>query len=318
VTSDGANQAYGVDASFGFFQNVSLVTSYAKTRTNGLAGNDQSYQARFNYNGTTWGASAGHLLVGADFNPEIGFVRRKDFRQSSLSGRFSPRPASISWIRQLIFQSNLGYVEREQVGYVESRDWAGSAQVEFENGDIFGLTYTDTYERLIEETEISGATFPAARYAFRDLEASYFLGPQRRLTGSLSLRRGSFYSGSITSLALGQARIELLPQLSIEPSVQFNWIELPGPQGTDERFNQHLTRARVTYSLSPRTYVSGLVQYNTTSDSFSSNFRLRWEWAPGSELFVVYTEDRNTEALDRWSELSNRALVVKVTRLLRL
>ena len=74
----------------------------------------------------------------------------------------------------------------------------------------------------------------------------------------------------------------------------------------------------MNYSLSPRMYVSGLVQYNSGSDSFSSNFRLRWEWAPGSEIFIVYTEDRNTEVLDRWSELSNRGLVIKVNRLLRL
>ncbi len=74
----------------------------------------------------------------------------------------------------------------------------------------------------------------------------------------------------------------------------------------------------MNYSLSPRTFVSGLIQYNTGSDTFSSNFRLRWEWAPGSELFIVYTEDRNTDVFDRWSELSNRGLVIKVNRLLQI
>ena len=74
----------------------------------------------------------------------------------------------------------------------------------------------------------------------------------------------------------------------------------------------------MTYTMTPRAYVSGLVQYSTGSQAVSGNFRLRWEWAPGSELFVVYTEDRNTGALgERWSELSTRALVIKVTRLFR-
>ena len=50
---------------------------------------------------------------------------------------------------------------------------------------------------------------------------------------------------------------------------------------------------------------------------FSGNFRFRWEWAPGSELFLVYTEDRDADVMDRWSALSNRAFVVKVTRLFR-
>ncbi len=112
-----------------------------------------------------------------------------------------------------------------------------------------------------------------------------------------------------------QGRIEVLPQLSVEPSLEFNWIDVP-----EGRFDQHVARARASYSVSPRMYVSGLVQYSTGSDSFSSNLRLRWEWAPGSEIFLVYTEDRDTDPLigDRWSELSNRGLVIKVNRLLRL
>ena len=70
--------------------------------------------------------------------------------------------------------------------------------------------------------------------------------------------------------------------------------------------------------MTPRAYVSGLVQYNTGNKTVSGNFRLRWEWAPGSELFVVYTEDRNTAVPgERWSELSTRALAIKVTRLFR-
>ena len=138
------------------------------------------------------------------------------------------------------------------------------------------------------------------------------------MSGNVSVRNGSFYSGDITSVGFSRARIEVLPQLSVEPSIEFNWVSLPDQQKFEGEFNQHVTRARVNYSLSPRTFVSGLVQYNAGSDTFSNNFRLRWEWAPGSELFIVYTEDRNTDVFDRWSELSNRALVIKVNRLLQI
>ena len=75
---------------------------------------------------------------------------------------------------------------------------------------------------------------------------------------------------------------------------------------------------RVTYTLTPRAFVSGLVQYNSPSRAVSGNFRFRWEWVPGSELFIAYTEDRNTDVLDRWSELRNRGFVIKVNRLLRI
>jgi hypothetical protein len=110
-----------------------------------------------------------------------------------------------------------------------------------------------------------------------------------------------------------RGRIEITPQLSLEPSLAFNWVDLPGGD-----FTEHVASTRMSYSFSPRLYLSGLVQYSTSSDALSGNFRLRWEYAPGSEIFLVYTEERNTDVFDRFSELSDRGLVVKVTRLLRM
>lgn len=318
AVADGSNKAYGVDGTFAFFQNLSLVTSYARTRTNGLTGNDESHQVNLNYTGDEWGAAASHVMVGDDFNPEIGFVRRRGFRQSRLGGRFSPRPESIYWLRQLTLQATIGYVENERRGFVETRDLGGRFQIEFENSDMFSINVTENFENLAEDTGISGATIPAGRYTFHDIALGYNFGPQRRASGSLSLRRGTFYSGYVTAVGLGRGRIEILPQLSVEPSLEFNWIDLPELQTSEGEFNQHVARARLTYGFTPRMFVSGLLQYNSGSDSVSGNLRLRWEWAPGSEIFIVYTEDRDTDVLGRWSRLANRAFVVKVTRLLRL
>ena len=77
--------------------------------------------------------------------------------------------------------------------------------------------------------------------------------------------------------------------------------------------------ARVNYSFTPRMFFSGLTQYNSARNTVSNNLRLRWEYSPGSELFVVYTEDRKTDPLlpDRYTELRNRGFVVKVNRLFR-
>jgi hypothetical protein len=45
--------------------------------------------------------------------------------------------------------------------------------------------------------------------------------------------------------------------------------------------------------------------------------RYRWEFRPGSDLFVVYNEGRDTTLGVNRAELSSRSFVVKVTRLLR-
>ena len=315
VVSAGSNQAYGIDGSFSFFQDLNFVGYVATTRTEGLTGSDDSYQTNASYNGDLWGATLGHLFVGEDFNPEIGFVRRRGFRQSQVSARYSPRPASVDWIRQLRFQAGIDYLENHPGGFVETREWTAGFQAEMENSDRFNIDFTETYERLVEPFAIvSGVTIPVGAYTFRDVQAGYNFGLQRPYSGNLSVRYGSFYGGTRTSVGFQQARIEVLPQLSVEPSLSFNWVDLEELGD----FTQHVGAARISYSFSPRLFLSGLVQYSSLAEALSANLRLRWEWAPGSELFVVYTEERDTDVFDRFSALSNRALVIKVNRLLRL
>ena len=59
-----------------------------------------------------------------------------------------------------------------------------------------------------------------------------------------------------------------------------------------------------------------LMQYNSSIRAVSTNARLRWEYRPGSELFIVYNEERNT-LTPSFPALNNRAFIVKVNRLFR-
>jgi hypothetical protein len=74
--------------------------------------------------------------------------------------------------------------------------------------------------------------------------------------------------------------------------------------------------SRVTYTVTPLMFFSALVQYNSSNNTLSTNARFRWEYLPGSELFVVYNEGRDT-ALAGSPDLMNRSFIVKVNRLLR-
>jgi hypothetical protein len=82
------------------------------------------------------------------------------------------------------------------------------------------------------------------------------------------------------------------------------------------RFTSTVVRTRTDYGFSPRMFASALVQYSSTDRIFGSNFRYRWEYRPGSELFVVYTDERDT-LQPGYPALKNRAFVVKINRLIR-
>jgi hypothetical protein len=63
-------------------------------------------------------------------------------------------------------------------------------------------------------------------------------------------------------------------------------------------------------------FVSALIQYQSRTSNVSSNARFRWEYRPGSELFLVYSDGRTT--LNRgFPDVDNRSVVVKATRLFR-
>jgi hypothetical protein len=64
-------------------------------------------------------------------------------------------------------------------------------------------------------------------------------------------------------------------------------------------------------------FVSGLVQFNSSTRSLSANVRFRWEYQPGSELFVVFNEGRDTRT-PGYPDLQNRSVVLKINRLFRL
>jgi hypothetical protein len=216
-------------------------------------------------------------------------------------------------VRQVSFQADGQHIANERSGDWESRDLGGQASVEFENSDQLSVGYSYRWESRVDTASISGASILPGEYDFGQIDARFQMGPQRRIRGNLSFSRGDFYGGTLTSAGLGGGRVEVTPQISFEPSVSFNWFDVNGGS-----YDQHVFVGRLTYTLSPRAYVSGLAQYNSGSRTVSGNFRFRWEWAPGSELFLVYTEDRDTDVLDRWSTLNNRGFVVKVNRLLRM
>mgnify|MGYP001173578051 FL=1 len=315
LVGDGSSQVYGVDGRFAFFDDVNLLGYAARASTPGRRGQDASYLGQFAYTGDRYGLDVGHLVIEDNFIPEVGFVRRDNVRRTSASARFSPRPQSIDWVRRFSLSGDIDYVLTADDRVLETRERGATFEIQLENSDRITASVTDRYELLTAPFTIApGVTLPIGGYGFRDIDGAYSFGQQRPVSGSVSFRTGQFWSGDSTVFGISRGRIEVTPQLSVEPSVSINWIDLP-----EGSFTATLGRARVNFTVTPRMFFSGLLQYNSSGDTFSTNVRLRWEYSPGSELFVVYTEDRDTDPFlpDRRTQLRNRGFVVKTTRLLR-
>jgi hypothetical protein len=305
-----SNDVVGVDTSLAFFENVTINSYYAKTRTPGRRGDDSSYLAQLAYEADRYGLNAEHLSVGDAFNPEIGFLRRASFRRTYLQSRFSPRLRSSELLRKVSGEGSFDYIT-DLHGTLESREAQASVRVEFNRGGFFSSDYTRSYELIKEPFEIAdGVTIAPGPYRFQDVRMMYFIQPQSRVNGEINALTGSFYGGTRTEVGY-KGRVEVTSRFAIEPRVTLDWIDLPVG-----RFTTRLVGSRATFSLSTRTAVSALAQYNSSNSTMSSNVRLRWEYQPGSDLFVVYSDGRET--IDPgFPRLQDRSFVVKMTRLVR-
>ena len=315
ATGTGTNQALGMDGTFSLGANLLINTYWARTRTEGVRGEDTSYRAQLDYPGDRYGVTAERLAIGDNFNPEVGFVRRDNIRRTYGQFRFSPRPrpdrALTRQIRRFSYIANIAHIENG-AGHLETRERSVEFALEFLNADRFHVGYNNFYDFLPALFQIAtGVVVPVGGYDFHNAEVGYSMGTQRRRSVNLTFERGTFYNGTRTAIGLDRGRFQLSNQLFIEPSYSINRVHLV--QGS---FSTHLAGSRITYTMTPLMFTSALMQYNSGNNSVSVNARLRWEYRPGSELFIVYNEQRDMLAR-AFPELANRAFIVKINRLFR-
>ena len=240
----------------------------------------------------------------------MGFLRRENFRRNYVQARFSPRTKDHPLVRKWTYQTSLEYTTNN-ANLLESRALTGEFETEFHNTDILRLSYARQYEFVPAPFTVSrGVHIQVGGNVFDTLSASFTAGETHRVSGRGSFDVGGFYGGNKTT-ATYRGRIAITPQLGIEPNISLNWVDLP-----QARFTSTVVGGRTIFTMTPRMFVAGLVQYSSSNTSLSANLRLRWEYRPGSELFVVYSEGRSTLPF-HGTDLESRGVAVKINRLVR-
>ena len=308
------NMAYGGDGNFRFYQSLETNLYIAGTSTeNKPTGDNLSYRAKIGFTPDRYGLTLEHLKVGANFNPEMGFVRRSDYRNTVATARRSIRLKKNPRIRRLTWQTSVNTITNSADTRRLNRDAQGDFIMELHNSDQLTVSYLDQYEFLPARFLISpGVAVPTGSYGYRTLKGTYALGTQRLVSGSVTASTGTFYGDGSTRTAAGfTGRVSFSPLFVMEPSVSLNKVELP--YGS---FKANLLSDRIVFTPNARTQFASLFQWNPIAHSLTSSARLRWEYTPGSELFVVWTDGRNVTGAPKPGLLS-RTFAVKITKLLR-
>ncbi len=307
--ADAYNRTLGADANLRLAGGRMLLNSYlAVTDEPDATGDRTTGAVEVAWRDPVWDASALVKTVGEDFNPGTGFVARRGVRQGFVTVGAHPQPA-IPHVRELNPYVDVNLFS-DPGWALESREIKPGLGVAFLDSGILTMEYTASYERLAEATPIAGVAVPEGEYDFGAFTTSYQSNLGRKLGGKISVTRGGFFDGDRTSVT-GSVTLRPSAHLFVEGTAQRNRLTLAG-----RAFDANLFGGRVRYAYDTRTFLSAFVQYNESSDQLQTNIRFNLIHAPLSDVFLVYSERRDRHPEPGDAALVDRAITLKVTKLL--
>jgi hypothetical protein len=298
-----ANRSWGVDANYQWGSHL-LLQSYVAATEGGGVERDLAGRVGVNWRDPFWEISALHRRVGEDFNPRVGFVRRRGIQHSYATVGVHPRP-DWTLLQELNPFAELHYLT-DLRGVLSTRTRTAGVDFTFRDGSQASVQVQDQFERILEPFSVRGVTVGSGDYLFREAEFALSASRARPFSASVNVAGGGFFSGDRMSLG-GDLRWRASHRFLVDLTADHNRIDLPG----EGFFTADVYGGRLRYFFSTRFLTSAFVQYNEATDELVTNLRMNWVHAPLSDLFLVLTERR-----DMSSDLvMERVLSAKVTRM---
>ncbi len=287
--------------------------SYQQTDTEGVEGDDKSYNVSINLStqntGLSYGAS--YRYVGDEYNPALGFAKRKGIEQGSvtLNGRYFLQDNTL--IRNLFTFARLTRTETLDTKQLQSQSlyWR-LINIQSHKGDSVGFQWGHQTEVLEKNFQIRpGVIIPKGEYTFDSYELMLNTTSQRRFSPELSYEWGEFYNGKTEQYNLG---IDWRSNAKLFFSLDYRLINTKLPVGD---FTIRQISLDMNYAFNSRWSWVNLIQYVNSSGNIGLNSRLRWSPRSGEDLyFVVNYNFDSMEGAFAGMNSKNSEIVLKYTK----
>jgi hypothetical protein len=288
------NQTSGADARFVLFKNLVLGGYAAQTRTAGLSSGQSNIGATLNFRSNWLDFEMERRKIGPNFNPSVGFLERADCICDYADATFKRRP-KFWGVRELQFEGFIFHAPDTHHA-VQTQEWQNTFRAEFHNGSYTDDDIVDVFaQRLTTPFNIyKNVNIPVGVYNWARHQLTYGTPEDRRLTVRFFERFGSYYSGRLNELRV-RATYRSSERLSFSLSPQWNRFRLPL---TDGNFSVVFGALETDYAFSRFVSLSTILQINTAdAQAVSANIRLRWNYRPDSDLYVIYTAGQQFASL---------------------
>ncbi len=229
--------------------------------------------------------------AGSEYRPELGFLPRRDFTTANVLANWYRFTDAHPFFRR-VWPGMLAFSTfRNADGALESGQYAVWWQWETKAGGGGWIEPKYFHEDVVTPFTIGDVTIPAGRYDFADLQIALSMNQGARLRTALDFRSGTYFDGTRT-------QVVLTPTWNAS-----RWLELGADyqlsilrfDERNEKENVQVARLRVRTALDARRSGNAFVQYSSTTGHLDFNVRLRYAFAEGTDLWLVYNEGLDTE-----------------------
>ena len=307
------NQNEGVDGKLVLFKDLALSGYVAQTRSPALylcslnpgdcSSGQTSLGASVIYRSNWLDFFGEHRKIGPNFNPAVGFLERTDCVCDYADANTKFRPQVLK-VRELNFESFIVH-DPDTHGNVQTQEWQATFRSEFHNGSYTDDDIVDAFaQRLTEPFNIyQNLWIPVGLYNWSRHQLTYGSSQERKVTVSIFERFGGYYNGRLNELRL-RATYRANQRLAFSFSEQWNKFHLGVTDGTASAtptfkdFSVVFGSLETDYAFSRFLSLSTILQMNTAdAQGASANIRLRWNYRPDSDLYVIYTAGQKFASL---------------------
>ncbi|WP_020404225.1 DUF5916 domain-containing protein [Gracilimonas tropica] len=320
---NGYNRALGFDAKYRFWSSSEFNAWYTKVWDDVDALNDAAGHGSLQLQNDTYAAGFSYTSVGENYNPALGFVRRRNMRQYSGNLSYNPTVnfSNLPSLGRFNFRTSYDYIEGQD-GVKQTTFLNGIARAEFKSRQSIEVGFEHQFERLFSPFEIrENAMIPSGDYTFTLFGIHARSDESKRLFGTAGFNIGEFFNGNRTDLS-GSFGFRQSKHLHIEGSLEHSIIDLPIPNG---EFDATTVSTSILGAISRKLFAKALLQYDNFSRDIQANIRIDWIHTPGSDLFVVFNTSYhltgdNEVLFDPRKDIimNSQAAVVKLTYLIML
>lgn len=253
--------------------------------------NDSAFSSGLNleYTGARMEFSVLARTVGANYNPESGFVRRTRFNQ------FAPELFLFTFPQSKIINrhgpgTDVDVIWNDLYGVTDwdANLWYG---IRFQNTSQFYVRVRQDYVFLFnpfDPTNTGGLQLPAGKgYRWFNVVYNYQSDFRKKIFFSVNGRIGEYYNGYRQS-ASGALGYRLQPFAIFTMDFSYNRIRLPEPYNSADLI---LIGPKIDLTFSRKLFWTTYIQYNSQISNLNINTRLQWRFKPVSDLYLVYTDN---------------------------